>query len=74
VCLFNIAVNLWVIRAFAWRGAAWSSLFTDGLLIMLLYLIIRWHLNRERREARAAELEADAGYKSFTALTVEEYK
>src|SRR5262249_30201883 len=52
VCVFNIVVNLWIIRAFAWRGAAWSSLMTDGLLIVLLYLIIRWNLGRERQESR----------------------
>jgi len=48
VSIFNILVNLWIIRAFAWRGAAWSSLMTDGLLVVLLYMIIRWHLRHER--------------------------
>ena len=48
VAIFNILINLWIIRAFSWRGAAWSSLMTDGLLVVLLYLIIRWHLRRER--------------------------
>jgi O-antigen/teichoic acid export membrane protein len=48
VSIFNVLVNLWIIRAFSWRGAAWSSLMTDGLLMVLLYLIIRWHLRRER--------------------------
>jgi O-antigen/teichoic acid export membrane protein len=54
ICVFNIVLNLWIIRAFAWRGAAWSSLMTDGLLIVLLYLILRWHLGRERQQARVA--------------------
>ena len=48
VSIFNILINLWIIRAFSWRGAAWSSLMTDGLLVVLLYLMIRWHLRRER--------------------------
>jgi O-antigen/teichoic acid export membrane protein len=48
VAVFNVLVNLWIIRAFSWRGAAWSSLMTDGLLVVLLYMIIRWHLRRER--------------------------
>ena len=65
VCVFNILVNLWIIRAFAWRGAAWSSLMTDALLILLLYLIIRWHLGRERRKSEeqipAAELSLTNG-------------
>jgi O-antigen/teichoic acid export membrane protein len=46
---FNVLVNVWIIRAFAWRGAAWSSLMTDSLLVALLYVIIRWHLRRERK-------------------------
>jgi len=63
VSVFNILINLWIIRAFAWRGAAWSSLMTDGLLIVLLYLIIRWHLRRERLAVAATAAQ--------TALAVE---
>jgi O-antigen/teichoic acid export membrane protein len=48
VAVFNILINLWLIRAFSWRGAAWSSLLTDSLLMGSLYLIICWHLRRER--------------------------
>lgn len=48
VAVFNVLVNLWIIRAFGWRGAAWSSLLTDSLLVVLLYTIVRWHLRRER--------------------------
>jgi O-antigen/teichoic acid export membrane protein len=50
VSIFNVLINLWIIRAFSWRGAAWSSLMTDGLLMVLLYLIIRWHVRREKSE------------------------
>lgn len=48
VAVFNVVINFWLIRAFSWRGAAWSSLATDGLLMVLLYMIIHWHLRRER--------------------------
>src|SRR6185437_3237347 len=48
VAVFNVAINFWLIVAFSWRGAAWSSLATDGLLVVLLYMIIQWHLRRER--------------------------
>jgi O-antigen/teichoic acid export membrane protein len=60
---FNILLNLWVIRAFAWRGAAWSSVMTDLLLAVLLYLVIRWHLRREHAEtgARTAQPILAAG-------------
>lgn len=47
---FNVLINLWIIRAYSWRGAAWSSLVTDSLLALLLYIIIRWHLRRERAQ------------------------
>jgi len=52
VAVFNVAINFWVIRAFSWRGAAWSSLATDGLLAVFLYLIIRRHLRREQGTSR----------------------
>jgi O-antigen/teichoic acid export membrane protein len=34
---FNIVLNLWVIPAYSWRGAAWSSLASDGLLAAALW-------------------------------------
>jgi O-antigen/teichoic acid export membrane protein len=57
VAAFNVLINFWIIRAFSWRGAAWSSLMTDSLLAALLYIIIRWHLKREQtaREGTTAQ-------------------
>jgi O-antigen/teichoic acid export membrane protein len=54
VAVFNIIVNLWIIRAYAWRGAAWSSLLTDSLFAVLLYMIIRRYLRQERAAMIAA--------------------
>jgi O-antigen/teichoic acid export membrane protein len=54
---FNILLNLWIIRAYAWRGAAWSSVITDSLLVALLYLVIRSHLKREQAEADARQVQ-----------------
>lgn len=48
VAVFNVLINFWLIVAFSWRGAVWSSLATDGLLMVLLYVIIQRHLQRER--------------------------
>ena len=56
--VFNVLINLWIIRAYAWHGAAWSSLITDSLLLVLLYVLIRWHLRRERAGAAAPVSEA----------------
>lgn len=53
VAAVNILLNFWVIRAFAWRGAACSSVFTDLLLAVLLYAAIHWHIMRERGGDRA---------------------
>lgn len=30
---FNILINLWLIPAYSWRGAAWASIASDGLLL-----------------------------------------
>ena len=49
VAIFNVLINLWLIRQFSWRGAAWSSLVTDSLLMVSLYLVIRWRLRQEQR-------------------------
>jgi O-antigen/teichoic acid export membrane protein len=32
VAVFNVLINLWIIPVYSWRGAAWSSLASDGLL------------------------------------------
>ena len=37
VAMFNVLVNLWIIPAYSWRGAAWSSLASDGLLAASLW-------------------------------------
>jgi O-antigen/teichoic acid export membrane protein len=45
VAVFNVAVNLWIIPAYGWRGAAWSSIASDGLLALSLLLTVT-HLRR----------------------------
>jgi O-antigen/teichoic acid export membrane protein len=37
IAVFNVALNLWIIPAYSWRGAAWSSLACDGLLAASLW-------------------------------------
>jgi O-antigen/teichoic acid export membrane protein len=41
VAIFNVFVNLWLIPAYSWRGAAWSSLASDGLLALSLWSCVR---------------------------------
>lgn len=33
VAVFNVLINLWLIPAYSWRGAAWSSIASDALLV-----------------------------------------
>jgi O-antigen/teichoic acid export membrane protein len=30
---FNVLINLWLIPAYSWRGAAWASIASDALLL-----------------------------------------
>ena len=56
VALFNVLINLWLIRAWAWRGASWSSIASEMLLAALLYLLIRLYLRREERRAVSSDI------------------
>lgn len=40
VSVFNIGINFWLIPLYSWQGAAWSSLASDGLLVVLLWSIV----------------------------------
>jgi O-antigen/teichoic acid export membrane protein len=52
----NFGLNLWLIPRYGWRGAAWSSLATDGSLGIANWLIARrlptW-ADKERRDAES---------------------
>jgi O-antigen/teichoic acid export membrane protein len=40
IAIFNVLLNLWIIPAYGWRGAAWSSIASDGFLAVVLWLIV----------------------------------
>lgn len=48
VAAFNVLLNLWIIPAYSWRGAAWSSLATDTLLAVLMFFAVH-HAHRSAR-------------------------
>jgi O-antigen/teichoic acid export membrane protein len=50
VALFNILINLWLIPAYSWRGAAWSSIASDALLAISIGGCALW-LSRLERSA-----------------------
>jgi O-antigen/teichoic acid export membrane protein len=47
----NVLLNLWLIPAYGWRGAAWSSLESDGMLVVALALTIVILIRRQRSSA-----------------------
>jgi len=55
---FNVLVNLWLIPAYSWRGAAWSSLASDGLLAVAMWSCVLLLRTRSAHavDTRAAEL------------------
>lgn len=40
IAVFNILVNFWLIPQYSWRGAAWSSLASDGFLVLSLWMMV----------------------------------
>ncbi len=49
VALFNIGINFWFIPTWGWKGAAWSSLAADGLLVVVLQLAIWFYISAEAK-------------------------
>jgi O-antigen/teichoic acid export membrane protein len=47
---FNLGVNLYLIPLYSWRGAAWSSLATDGLLAVFNWAVLIWLTSRHAPE------------------------
>jgi O-antigen/teichoic acid export membrane protein len=39
--VLNLLLNLWLIPRYSWRGAAWSSLATDGALCAMNWTVLR---------------------------------
>lgn len=40
IAVFNVLLNLWIIPHYYWHGAVISSLISDGLLVVLLWIAI----------------------------------
>lgn len=40
IAVFNVGINVPLIGGWSWRGAAWASLLTDGLLALLLWVVV----------------------------------
>jgi O-antigen/teichoic acid export membrane protein len=60
VAAFNVLINLWLIPAYSWRGAAWSSIASDGLLVCGTAAAV-FFLSRRSRVV-AGEIVAEAEF------------
>jgi len=61
VAVFNVGINMWIIPAYSWRGAAWSSIASDALLLGAFATAVFVLLRRSQHlAARAQVIEARA--------------
>jgi O-antigen/teichoic acid export membrane protein len=61
--VFNVLINLWLIPAYSWRGAAWSSIASDALLacgIGIAVLVLFRRSQRAPAETKVFEARAEA--------------
>lgn len=56
VALFNVFLNLWLIPAYSWRGAAWSSIASDGLLTCAVGTTVFLLASRQSRQSELARV------------------
>lgn len=56
VAVLNVLLNLWLIPAYSWRGAAWSSLACDGLLMVVFFLVISGIRRQQSRTIAATAI------------------
>jgi O-antigen/teichoic acid export membrane protein len=48
---FNIAINLWLIPQYSWQGAAWASLASDSLLMILFWLSVAFFYQQQKSQS-----------------------
>jgi O-antigen/teichoic acid export membrane protein len=61
VAVFNVCINMWIVPAYSWRGAAWSSIASDALLLSAVATAVFVLLRRSQHlPGRAKVIEARA--------------
>jgi O-antigen/teichoic acid export membrane protein len=63
VALFNVSINMWLIPAYSWRGAAWSSIASDALLVCGIGAVVFVLVRRSRAlpgTSKVFEVRAEA--------------
>jgi O-antigen/teichoic acid export membrane protein len=62
VALFNILVNLWIIPAYSWKGAAVSSIASDALLACSVASAVFILLRRAQRASAVTAVIGETGF------------
>jgi O-antigen/teichoic acid export membrane protein/glycosyltransferase involved in cell wall biosynthesis len=50
VAILNIGLNLLILPRWSWRGAVWTSLVSDAVLLGVIYIVVRHRMAAGRRE------------------------
>ena len=61
VAVFNVLLNLWIIPVYSWRGAAWSSIISDGALMLGVGTAVLILSTRSTQSAVRAIAEPECG-------------
>jgi O-antigen/teichoic acid export membrane protein len=69
MAIINVALNLWLMPAYSWRGAAWASIATDGLLAMTLWYTARALIRRANANPLFIETDTTADLTAETELS-----
>jgi O-antigen/teichoic acid export membrane protein len=54
VGVINVLINIYFISRWGWRGAAWTSVICDSLLVVGLWVALMWACRNEQRVAVAS--------------------
>lgn len=54
IAVVNILLNFWILPRWSWRGAAWTSIASDALLVVSLWIAIQVIMRRPRAVCKAA--------------------
>lgn len=53
IAAVNILLNFWILPRWSWRGAAWTSIASDALLVVSLWISIQVIMRRSRAVCKA---------------------
>jgi O-antigen/teichoic acid export membrane protein len=61
VAVVNVWINLWIIPRYSWRGAVWSSLASDFLLLVVMASAVSILYRETERETVVPQYALDPG-------------